>query len=164
MCLGKCRILWLREAFHKFCNITLLAKLLECISYSDQSSLQDGKREGDEGLKSHDAQIDTPEKYLQASECPINSHQRFSFSGAVLIYPRALVLSAPYPRSQAVPSPGGFSQFPTCSSSSQLLEICIVSALTANFLLFPRLIAAVVQIRFRFPALQTPKCNRLTSK
>lgn len=105
-----------------------------------------------------------PEKHLQASECPVNSRQRFSSSGAVLIYTRALVLSAPYPRSQGVPSPGSFSQLPTCCSSSHPCEICVVSALTANFLPFPQFIPAVVQIRFRFPDLQIPKCNRPISK
>lgn len=160
MCLGKCRIVWLREAFHKFCNITLLANLLECTSHSDQSSLQDGKREGDEGFKS---QIDTPEKYLQASECPINSHQRFFSSGAELIHTRAVALSVPYPRARQ-----GQAQVVPPSSHWLLLltahGICAVSALTATFLPFPQLISAVLQVRLRFPALQIPNCSRPTSK
>lgn len=80
----------------------------------------------------------------------INSLQRFFSSGtkvAVLIYTRALVLSTPSPGSQEIPSPGSFSQLPTCRSSSQRHQICIVSALTANFLAFCRFITGAMQVQ-----------------
>lgn len=70
MWFGKCRVLWLSEAFHKSRNITLLANFLEHTPYSDQSSLWDGKCQGDEGSKSHDTQTDMPKNIYKLVSVP----------------------------------------------------------------------------------------------